>query len=343
LYNPGINAEKTSPKTLLEAIHHFSIPANAFEYFVKVRWPKGVTCPTCGSDKVSFLKNQNRWQCHTKHDKRQFSIKVGTIFEDSPLPLEQWLVAVWLETNAKNSISSYEVARALAITQKSAWFMLHRVRLALKDGTFAKIGGNGVPVEADETFLGGKAINMHKSFREEKIRGTGGANKTPIVGLLERHGPGKSTVRTIVLDGKVNKESIHPIIHKHVEPGAQLMTDAHGAYNGLGADYIHAFIDHAEKYVEGMVHTNGLENYWSLFKRCIKGTHISIEPFHTFAYLDSEGFRFNNREFTDGQRFQIAMQGVTGRRLTYKALIGRASEAREESENSSVGQGALPN
>ncbi len=321
------------PKTLVQAVRYFSDPDTAIAFFSPIRWPKGVTCPHCGSDKVSYLKNQRRWQCHTKHPKRQFSAKVGTIMEDSPLPLESWLVAIWLETNAKNSISSYEVARALGITQKSAWFMLHRVRLALQSGSFDKMGGGGSIVEADESFIGGLAKNMHKAKRARVIKGTGGSNKTAVMGLLERHSDKKcSQVRaTVIQDTK--RETLHEIIRRNVEPQTQVFTDAWQAYRNLGPDYIHKFVDHMEAYVKENVHTNGLENFWALFKRCIKGTHVSVEPFHLFRYVDSEAFRFNNRDLEDGGRFREALKGVTGKRLTYKALIGDDSEGALGSDN----------
>jgi transposase-like protein len=309
-----------------------------------MRWPNGVECPVCGSKAARFMPKYRRYQCNIGHDGRQFTVKTGTVMEDSPLGLDTWAIAFWLEVNAKNSISSYEIHRALGITQKTAWFLLHRIRHAVHNGSLEKIGGPGSEIEADETYIGGKAINMHKSYREEKIRGIGGANKTAVMGLLERHTEkGKSKVKTVVLEGNVNRDSIHPVIHKNIEPGTQLYTDAHGAYTGLGADYLHAFIDHAEKYVEGRVHTNGLENFWALFKRCIKGTHISVEPFHLGAYLDSECFRFGQRELTDGERFLLAVSGYHGKRLTYKALTSNSPGLRPASENSDAGSAALPN
>jgi transposase-like protein len=214
--------EKKNPKTLMEAIKYFADPKTTLEYFVKVRWPDGVRCPHCGSDKVSFLANQHRWQCHTKHPKRQFSAKVGTIFEESPLPLEKWLVAVWLEINAKNSISSCELARALGITQKSAWFMLHRVRFALHVGSFdSKLNG---AVEIDETYIGGLSKNMHKDRRARTITHNGVGGKTAVMGLLQRHdGKKHSTVRAEVIPDRFSK-TLHPIIHKNVEPGTQIYT-----------------------------------------------------------------------------------------------------------------------
>jgi transposase-like protein len=243
--------------------------------------------------------------------------------EDSPLPLEKWLAAYWMEANCKNSISSWEVHRALGVTQKTAWFMLHRIRFALKQGSMAKMGATGTPVEADETFIGGLAKNMHAKRRKLKITGGGAKDKTAVVGLLERHsGQKHSTVRAEVLKGHVNKASLYPVIHKHVQPGAQLMTDTHAGYAGLDGEYIHKFIDHAEKYVDGIVHTNGIENFWSLFKRCIKGTHISVAPVHLLAYVDSEAFRFNHRKTNDGARFLAVANSISGKRLMYNTLIG---------------------
>jgi transposase-like protein len=337
-----MNAQTTKPNTLMEAIKYFADPETALNFFIQFRWPNGkICCPICGSEHVSFLKNQRRWQCATKHPRRQFSAKVGTVFEDSPMSLEKWLVAVWLEINAKNSISSCELARALGITQKSAWFMLHRVRHALHVGSFdTKMSGT---VEADETFIGGLSRNMHKARRVKAITGAGAKGKTAVMGLLERHsGKKHSTVRTTVLDNR-QRPLIHDMIHKNVEPGSQVFTDAFPAYNGLDQYFVHQFIDHAEKYVDGVVHTNGLENFWSLFKRCIKGTHVAIEPFHLAAYVDSEAFRFNNRNLDDRNRFLAAMPGTIGKRLTYKALIGDAeSEGRKASDKDAGSGGDNP-
>jgi len=326
-----MNAETKLPRTLTEAVRYFSDPETSLNFFVSIRWPAGVCCPHCGSTSVAFLKNQRRWQCHAKHPRRQFSAKVGTIFEDSPLSLEQWMVAVWLEVNAKNSISSYEVHRALGITQKSAWFMQQRIRLAMHNGSFDK-KLSGI-VEADETFIGGKARNMHAGKR--KAKGRGAVGKAVVMGLLQRHAAKKpkdksdkscSQVRTHVVDN-TKRKTLQPIIRSHVEAGSEVHTDALASYSGLTPDYAHQVVDHAEEYVRGNVHTNGLENFWSLFKRCIKGTHVSVEPFHLFRYLDAEAFRFNNRKVDDGDRFVRVMQGVTGKRLTYKGLIGENPEA----------------
>jgi transposase-like protein len=272
---------------------------------------------------VTFLKNQRRWKCYEKHPRPQFSIKVGTIFEDSPLGLEKWLPAVWMIVNDKNGISSYEVARALGITQKSAWFMMHRIRVAMQRGGFDKMNGD---VEVDETFIGGKARFMHPHKRAAKIKGTGGMGKTAVMGLLERHGPdGHSHVRVKVVPN-TKRKTLAPEVRQNVTTGASVYTDALASYDDLGTDYVHQVIDHAESYVRGKVHTNGLENFWSLLKRGIKGTYVSVEPWHLAKYLDEQVFRFNERRDPDGDggRFVKVLRSIVGRRLTYKELIGQS-------------------
>jgi transposase-like protein len=250
--------------------------------------------------------------------------------------LEKWLMVMWLEANAKNSISSYEVHRALGITQKSAWFMQHRIRLAMQAKATAKLGGKGKIVEADETYIGGKARNMHKKERDRKIgNATGGFGKAIVMGLLERHGEDASVVRTVVMN-RARKADLHPVIKDNVEAGTELHTDALHSYKSLGEDFIHKFIDHAECYVKDNVHTNSLENFWSLLKRAIKGTHVSVEPFHLFRYLDAQSFRFNNRKANDGARFVKVLGSVTGKRLTYKALTGTVESLRDASNGASV-------
>lgn len=302
------------PTTLVEAIRYFADPKVCVEFMANLRWPKGVECPRCGCKSVHFLEKQQRWECKEKHAKRQFSVKVGTIFEDSPLSLDKWLIAIWLEANSKNSISSYEVASTLGITQKSAWFMQQRIRLAMQTGNFDKpLSGE---VEVDETFIGGKARNMHKG--KSKAKGTGTVGKAIVMGLLARHGE----IRTkVVSDTK--RRTLHSEIRQHVAPGSEVFTDALKSYTELD-EYKHQVIDHAECYAKGKVHTNGLENFWSLFKRCIKGTHVAIEPFHLFRYLDAECFRYNNREAKPLVRFLAVAVGVIGKRLTYDSLIGEA-------------------
>lgn len=309
----------SEPKTLQEAILYFADADNCLDYLIVRRWPKGVSCPTCGRTDVRFLKNQKKWQCKSVHHHRQFSIKVGTIFEDSPLGLDKWLTATWMITNDKNGISSYEIHRALNVTQKTAWFMLHRIRLALQSGTFEKMGGE---VEVDETFIGGKARNMHKDKRAEKIHGTGGRDKTPVMGFLERGGQ----VRTVMIDNR-KKGVLQGEVRKNVSAGSALYSDALASYDGLDGEFFHQVVDHAVEYVRGKVHTNGLENFWSLLKRGLRGTYVSVEPFHLFRYLDEQAFRYNyRRDKNDADRFNMALSQIAGKRLTYKELIGKNLE-----------------
>lgn len=255
------------PKTLQQAIVYFSDPDTAFAEMVKFRWPNGVVeCPTCGSTEVYFTESRHIWQCKAKHAKRQFSVKIGSIMEDSPLGIDKWLVASWLISSAKNGISSYELAKAIGVTQKSAWFMLHRIRLAMQDDTGGTIGGD---IEVDETFVGGRARVMSKSKKRRVMKGkTGWAGKVAVMGLLDRHGKdGHSTMRMRIVRN-TKKRVLQPIVREQVAPGSSVYTDDNYAYRGLDADYIHGVIDHAdEAYVDGQIHTNGCENFWSLLKR----------------------------------------------------------------------------
>ncbi len=309
------------PSTLQQAVIYFASPDNCREYMVAKRWPNGVECPRCGSKNVAFQPTYNRWQCNVRHDRRQFTLKTGTIYEDSPLGLDKWLPATWLITSCKNGISSYEIHRGLHVTQKTAWFMLHRIRLAMQDDqTGGKLAGE---IEVDETFVGGKARNMHAGKRAEKIKGRGPKGKAIVAAVLERGGK----VRARVVN-KRKKADLQSLVRGNVEAGSVLYSDELKSYDGLSDDYEHQVINHAECYVNGQVHTNGMENFWSLLKRGINGTYVSIEPFHLFRYVDEQAFRFNTRlhadgeKLTDGERFGIVMSQIVGKRLTYKQLIG---------------------
>ncbi len=309
------------PKTLQQAIVHFADPDNCLAFMVKLRWPDGkVICPTCGREDAVFLQNQRKWQCKNVHDHRQFSVKVSTIMEDSALPLDKWLVAIWMIANCKNGISSYEVGRALGITQKSAWFMLHRIRLAMQNRSILKLGGDGSQVEVDETFVGGAARFMHSDKRKRRITETGTKDKVAIVGILERGGEVRGTVV-----GNRKKHALQTQIRTHVKAGSAIYTDALMSYQGLREQgFEHQVIDHAEKYVDGQVHTNGLENFWSLLKRGLKGTYVSVEEFHLFRYLDEQMFRFNFRKLPhDGARFEHVASHIFGKRLTYAEVTGK--------------------
>ena len=241
------------PTSLIDAVRYFSDRDRALALLVAIRWPDGVRCPTCGTEKVSFLRTRRLWKCSEKHERQQFSIKVGSIFEDSPLPLDKWLIAIWLIVNCKNGISSYEVARDLRVTQQTAWFMLHRIRKAMQRGSFEKMGGTG-PVEADETMIGGLARFMHKDKKTEKITGTGGAGKELVMGLLDRE-TGKVRVKHIA---NRKRSTLQQEVRVNVEAGSELFTDELASYAGLDKEYVHKFVNHAEKYVEGNVHTNAL-------------------------------------------------------------------------------------
>jgi transposase-like protein len=311
-----------SIKTLQEAILHFSEFENCKKLMMELRWPDGVVkCPHCGSEKVTYLAKNRVWKCYASHSMPKFSLKTGTVFEDSPLGLEKWLPALWLVVNCKNGISSCELARDLGVTQKTAWFMGHRLRFALTEGGFELLSGE---VEADETFIGGKARNMHLSERKRRITGTGTKDKTAVMGILERGGK----VRTSVVPNR-KKKALQAEVRKHVEAGSALYTDALLSYEGLAGDYAHQVVDHAVQYVDGKIHTNGLENFWSLLKRGISGTYVSVEPFHLFRYLDEQSFRYNNRkEMDDGDRFRLALSQITEKRLTYTHLTGKDREPR---------------
>jgi transposase-like protein len=318
-----MNSKDSLPKTLMEAIRYFADPDVALSFMASLRWPDGPECPRCGSKEYSFLSTRRVWKC--KGCKKQYTVKQGSIMEDSPLGLDKWLCAIWLIANCKNGISSYEIARDLGITQKSGWFLLSRIRLAMQTGSFRKLSGE---VEADETFIGGKARNMHASKRKAKISGTGGAGKVAVMGLLERHG--EVTAKVIP---NTQRATLHGEIRGNVESGATLYTDEWISYKGLNADYVHHVINHAERYVDGRIHTNSVENFWSLLKRSIKGTYISVEPFHLFRYLDEQTFRFNQRKVTDCDRFLQVAQAMRGRRLTYTELTGKNSSSEQEGGN----------
>lgn len=314
---------KNKPNTLQEAVLYFSDPDNCLTYMVEHRWPDGVKCPTCASDDVQFIPTRRMWECKNKHPRKQFSAKIGTIFEDSPITLDKWLIAVWMIANCKNGVSSYEIHRAIGVTQKSAWFMMHRIRLAMQTGTFTKLGGSGSEVEVDETFIGGKARNMHVHKRARRITGTGGKDKTAVMGMLERGGH----VRASVIPNR-KKNVLQKEIKAHVMVGSALYTDALLSYDGLASDYAHQVIDHAKAYVDGRVHTNGLENFWSLLKRGIKGTYVSVESYHLFRYLDEQAFRYNNRKtpMNDYTRFDHVVSQIINKRLTYAELTGKVGE-----------------
>jgi transposase-like protein len=322
-----------SPKTLLEAIRHFSDEQVCIDAVAAMRWPTtGPVCPECEAGNPYYLKTQKRWKC--RDCRIQFSVKRGTIFEDSPISLTKWLPAMWLLVNCKNGISSYEVHRDLGVSQKTAWFMLHRLRLVVKSPDVQMGSEGGGEVEADETYVGGKTSNMHKSrlLRLQKVKNeipawknTGAYYGKAIVhGILDRD---TRKVRAKVVPN-VRRETLQGEILKNVKRGSAVYTDQAVAYDSLKKEFIHETVNHVETYVKGRVHTNGLENFWSLTKRTLKGTYVAVEPFHLDRYLDEQVFRFNNRATKDNplddyDRFLLALSQVSGKRLTFAEVTGK--------------------
>ena len=328
------NKTMGEPKSLQEAIVYFSNPDNCIDYLAIRRWPNGkVACPTCASDSVKFSEKRRTWQCASHHAKREFSIKVGTVMEDSAIPLDKWLTTMWLITNCKNGVSSYEIAKDVKVTQKSAWFMLHRLRLAMQDDSVGQMGEGGGPVEVDETFVGGRLANMHKSKRAKMAEIKGRAlkgdhmNKTIVMGLLDRD---LREVRARVIPN-VRRDTLQGEILREVCRDSKVYTDEWIGYNALRDQFVHDVVNHVEGYVNGQVHTNGIENFWSLLKRTLKGTYVAVEPFHLQRYVDEQVFRFNNRAtrdnpITDADRFSMAVRKIIGKRLTFAELTGKLCE-----------------
>jgi len=318
------------PKTLQEAILYFADPDNCIAYLVERRWPDGkVKCPNCGREGAVYMPERRVWQCKTRHSKSQFSIKIGTIMEDSALGLDKWLTAMWMISSCKNGVSSWEIHRALGIGQKAAWFVLHRIRLAMKDQRAYKFGSSG-PVESDEAFLGPIPGRMHKDRRVKAHAAGRYSNKVAVHGLLDRE---LRQVRATVLPN-VKRETLQNVILENVAPSARIFTDQAATYMGLGTDFVHEMVDHSRQYVNGEVSTQGLENFWSLLKRGLRGTYIAIEPFHLHRYLDEQIFRFNNRAtkdnpLTDSDRFALTVSQIVGRRLTYAELTGKEEGSTE--------------
>ncbi|MGA2571082.1 MAG: IS1595 family transposase [Terracidiphilus sp.] len=312
-------------KTLADAIRYFSDEQTCIDTVAFMRWPTGPECPGCLSpeDRQHWLKNQRRWQC--RECGRQYSVKLNTIFEDSAISLQKWLPAMWLLANCKNGISSYELAREIGVTQKSAWFMLHRIREAMKNRSVKKLGPSGKPVEVDETFVGGKMKNMHASKRAKMKLAENGDPKTAVLGMLDRYARVK-----VIPD--VTRTTLQAEIVKQIVPVGAVYTDQHSGYDGLKArHFIHETVNHLEEYVRGQVHTQGIENFWSLLKRGLKGTYVAVEPFHLERYADEQAFRYNNRAtkdnpVNDADRFALAVSQISGKRLTYAELTGKVGE-----------------
>jgi transposase-like protein len=325
------------PKTLQQAIVFFGDPDRCFEYAKNLRFPDGkVVCPRCNSEKNSFVKTRRLWFCYGC--KKQFTIKVNTIMEDSPIGLDKWMTAFWLLANAKNGISSHELGRTIGVTQTTAWFMLQRIREVMKGDKSYKFGGSeGGPVESDETFIGPNPYKMHRSRKLRLQRGRGQGNrygyvdKTAVFGVLDRE---LRQVRAKVVPD-VKRETLQNAILDNVEHGSTVYTDAGVGFDHLRRNFVHEVVNHAQEYVRGQVHTQSLENFWSLLKRTLRGTYVAVEPFHLDRYINEQVFRFNNRatkgnRLDDSDRFTLAMSQVLGHRLTYNELTGKDQSPRHE-------------
>ena len=317
-----------APKTLLEAIKYFADAENCRKFMISLRWLDGIVrCPRCCSEQVAYMEKAKLYFCKTKHEKAKFSLKVGTILEDSPIGLDKWFPAMWLLSNCKNGISSYELAKDIGVTQKSAWFMLHRIRLAMQNGIMTKIGSDG-PVEVDETFIGPNPRKMHADKREARYKALKARPSIPVMGMLDRE---SRQVRAQVVPN-VKRETLQNAILEQIEKGSSVYTDRGVGYDNLAArDYIHETVNHVEEYVRGEVHTQGIDNFWSLLKRTLRGTYVAVEPYHLNAYVGEQVFRFNNRAtkdnpLNDADRFSMAVSLIAGKRLTYAELTGKVGE-----------------
>lgn len=319
-------------KTLQDAIKYFSDEQVCIDAIASLRWPDGKPeCPACQGRDHYYLASQKRWKC--KECWKQFSVKVGTIFEDSPISLTKWLPVMWMIANCRNGVSSYEVHRAIGVTQKSAWFMLHRIRLAMQSKSWmvGKIGGPGNTVEVDETYVGGVLKNMHKS-RKKDFAGSGAAkrNKTVVMGAIDRDS-GQARAEIIPFAGR---DPMQSLVKRNVKFGTTVYTDDHVGYDGLGLKFDHDVINHTQAYVNGRVHTNGIENFWSLLKRQLNGTYIAVEPYHLHRYVDEQVFRYNNRKDSKGEkvpdsvRFQNLLTRIAGKRLTFAEVTGKVGETK---------------
>jgi transposase-like protein len=327
-----------APKTLQEAIVFFDNEDNCHKFMMELRWPDGaVKCPNCGSSDVAYLPNAKVFKCYEKHPCQKFSLKVDTVMEDSPISLKKWLPVIWMVANCRNGVSSWEIHRSIGVSQKTAWFMLQRARLAMQDDlTGGMLGGE---VEVDETFIGGKVRNMHKKrkLQVQKRAQSQKGNKAIVLGILERATEKKpKRVRaTVVADRK--KPTFQEEIRGVVQEGTTIHSDEF-AQSWKMDEYEHQIVNHLTGYVRENCHTNGLENFWSLLKRGINGTYVAVEPFHLFRYVDEQAFRFNNRlnehgdKLPDYERFSRLCSQVVGRRLTYKELTGKEGEPSSEQE-----------
>lgn len=298
-------------KNLREMMAVYSDEAKCREYMEQMRWGGNPTCPYCGMNKPYKLKDGKRYRCKDSQCKRDFTVTIGTVFEDSKVKLSVWMAALYLCTAHKKGVSSHQLARDLGITQKTAWFVLHRIRLLMGDPE-PDVPLDNV-VEVDETYVGGKWENMNRK-RLKQHRETGKDNKTAVMGLLERDGKARLTV--------IGKSSFKDVVRANVAPSAHVYTDAHLGYVGLAGEYqSHEAVNHnIKEFKRGQVYTNSIEGFFSVFKRTIFGTYHQVSPKHLHRYCAETSYRFNSRKITDAERFKMALSNTQGR-LTYNQLI----------------------
>lgn len=309
------------PRTLLQAVRYFSDLALCEKYMRSIKWPAGdIACPNCGAsgDRIGEVATRSVLRC--KDCRKMIYTKEGTIFQDSPLGLDKWFVAMWFVANCKNGISSHELGRALGVTQKTAWFMCHRIREAMQIEDPEKFKG---PTEADTTYIGGKAASMHREVKERKIKGRGASGKAIVTGVLKRTNKRYPSQVRCEVAGADDAAKLLPVVRRNVQFGEEVFTDSATAYSGLADTQIHRAVDHSVRYAEGIVHVNGMENFWALLKRGIVGTYVAVAVFHLFRYVGEQAFRFNERTMDDLGRFLVVLHGAVGKRLTWRVLTNQ--------------------